>query len=57
VNGASNAAAITAETEASAANPALQTNGQFGTPTVAVSGTKIDLNNTNWLEDAIAAGR
>jgi protein-disulfide isomerase len=57
VNGATNAAAVTAETEASAANQALQTNGQFGTPTVAVGGTKIDLNNTDWLKDAIAAGR
>jgi protein-disulfide isomerase len=57
VNGATNAAAVTAETNSSAANPALQTDGQFGTPTVAVGGTKIDLNNTNWLKDAIAAGR
>lgn len=57
VNGATNAAAVTAETDSSAANPALQTNGQFGTPTVAINGAKIDLNNTNWLKDAIAAGR
>ncbi|GAA3057451.1 hypothetical protein GCM10010464_22610 [Pseudonocardia yunnanensis] len=57
VNNGTNSAAVTAETNTAAADPALQTNGQFGTPTVAVKGVKIDLNNTNWLKDAIAAGR
>lgn len=56
VRGAGNAATITAETEAVSTGPALQTNGQFGTPTVAVKGAKIDLNDTNWLKNAIAAG-
>jgi protein-disulfide isomerase len=54
VNGATNVPAITAETNAAAADPALQTDGQFGTPTVAINGAKVDLNNTNWLKDAIA---
>jgi protein-disulfide isomerase len=55
VNGAANAPAVTAETNAAAADPALQTDGQFGTPTVAIKGAKVDLNNTNWLKDAIAS--
>jgi protein-disulfide isomerase len=55
VRSAPNAPAIAAETEAAASNPALQTNGRFGTPTVAINGTKIDLNNSSWLADAIAA--
>jgi protein-disulfide isomerase len=54
VNGATNASAIAAETEKAASTSALQTDGQFGTPTVAIGGKKIDLNNTSWLEEAIA---
>jgi protein-disulfide isomerase len=57
VNNGTNSAAVTTETNTVAADPALQTNGQFGTPTVAINGAKIDLNNTNWLKDAIATGR
>jgi protein-disulfide isomerase len=53
VNGAANASAITAETETAASTPALQTDGQFGTPTVAIGGKKIDINNSGWLQDAI----
>jgi protein-disulfide isomerase len=53
VNGAGNASAITAETEKAAATPALQTDGQFGTPTVAIGGKKIDLNDSGWLQNAI----
>jgi protein-disulfide isomerase len=52
-----NAAAVAAETEAAASNPALQSNGSFGTPTVAIGGTKIDISDPNWLQDAISAGR
>jgi len=51
-----NAAAIASATDAAASNPALQTDGRFGTPTVAVGGQKIDLNDTGWLQDAINAG-
>jgi protein-disulfide isomerase len=47
-----NAAAIAAATEAAAADPALQTDGQFGTPTVAVDGRKVDVSNPDWLKDA-----
>jgi Protein-disulfide isomerase len=54
VRGATNAKLLAAETEAAAATPALQTNGAFGTPTVAVNGKKVDLNDTSWLKDAIA---
>lgn len=54
VNGATNANAIKAETEKAAATPALQTDGSFGTPTVAIGGKKIDLNDSGWLSDAIA---
>lgn len=57
VTGATNAAAVTAETNAAAATPALQLDGGgFGTPTIAVGGKKVDLNDANWLKNAIAAG-
>ena len=49
-----NAAAITAATEAAATNPALQTDGQFGTPTIAVGGRKIDVSDSDWLQTALA---
>ncbi len=42
-----------AETEKATGDPALQTQGRFGTPTVAIDGQKVDLNNTSWLENAI----
>ena len=48
-----NAAAITAAAEAAATNPALQTDGQFGTPTVAVGGRKIDVSDSDWLQTAL----
>ena len=56
VNGGTNTAAVTAETKKAIADPALQTNGQFGTPTLAIKGVKVDLNDSNWLKNAIAAG-
>jgi protein-disulfide isomerase len=56
VTGGRNADAVAAETTAAETNPALQTNGVFGTPTVAIGGTKVDLNDTSWLQNAIAAG-
>ena len=36
------------------ANPALQTDGQFGTPTIAVDGRKVDVSDPDWLKDAVA---
>ena len=54
VEGNANAAAITAATEAASANPALQTDGQFGTPTIAVGGRKIDVSDSGWLQAALA---
>ena len=56
VTSGANAAAVAAETAAAESNPALQSNGVFGTPTVAINGAKVDLNNSNWLQDAISAG-
>jgi protein-disulfide isomerase len=56
VNGGTNTKAVTAETAKAIADPALQTDGNFGTPTVAINGTKVDLNDGNWLQNAIAAG-
>jgi len=53
VTGAKNAAAVTAETNKAIADPALQTNGQFGTPTVVANGAMVDLNNTGWLKAII----
>jgi protein-disulfide isomerase len=55
VTGAANAAAVGAETDRAVADPALQTDGVFGTPTVTVNGRKIDLNDTGWLQSAIGA--
>ena len=56
VEGNGNAAAITAATEAASANPALQTDGQFGTPTIAVGGHKIDVSDSDWLQAVLAGG-
>jgi protein-disulfide isomerase len=53
VTGAKNAAAVTAETKKAIADPALQTGGQFGTPTVVANGAMVDLNNTGWLKAII----
>lgn len=55
VRGAPHAAAVAAETAASAADPTLLTDGAFGTPTVAVNGARIDINAGDWLRDAVAA--
>ena len=49
-----NAAAISAASEAATANPALQTDGQFGTPTVAVGGRKIDVSDSDWVARVLA---
>ncbi len=48
-----NAAAITAATAAAEADPALQTDGRFGTPTVAVAGRKIDVSG-DWVARVLA---
>jgi len=56
VEGNANAAAITAATEAASANPALQTDGQFGTPTIAVGGRKIDVSDSDWFQTVLAGG-
>jgi protein-disulfide isomerase len=45
--------AVAAETTKAADDPALQTQGRFGTPTVAIDGQKVNLNNTGWLQEAI----
>ena len=50
VTGAKNAAAVTAETKRAVADPALQSGGVFGTPTVVANGAMVDLNNTGWLK-------
>ena len=49
----SNAAGISAASDTASANPALQTDGQFGTPTVAVGGQKIDVSSTDWLSQVL----
>jgi protein-disulfide isomerase len=53
VQGSTNVDAVKAETDKATNDPALQTQGRFGTPTVAIGGQKADLNNTSWLQDAI----
>lgn len=54
VRAAADAGAIGSETEAAASNAALQTDGRFGTPTVAIDGRKIDVNDSDWLANAVA---
>jgi protein-disulfide isomerase len=54
VEGNAQAPAIHAATEAAVADPGLQTDGQFGTPTVAVGGRKIDVSASDWLDQVIA---
>jgi protein-disulfide isomerase len=53
VRNSTNVDAVKSETEKATGDPALQTQGRFGTPTVAIGGQKADLNNTSWLENAI----
>jgi protein-disulfide isomerase len=53
VQGNTHRDAIAQETEKATTDTALQTNGRFGTPTVAIGGKKIDLNDTSWLQNAI----
>ncbi len=50
VTGAKNAAAVGAETRKAVADPSLQTDGVFGTPTVVANGAIVSLNNTSWLK-------
>jgi protein-disulfide isomerase len=45
---------VAAETKKATSDTALQNNGRFGTPTVAIGGKKVDLNDTGWLQKAIA---
>jgi protein-disulfide isomerase len=57
VRSGANTAAIAAETRTAESTPALQNaEGRFATPAVVVDGRKVDLNDTSWLQDAIAAG-
>lgn len=51
-----NAKAVGAETKKAAGDPALQSDGRFGTPTVAVDGKKVSISSAGWLDDAIAGG-
>jgi protein-disulfide isomerase len=54
VTSGKNSAAVGTETQKAAADPNLQTDGSFGTPTVVVNGKKTDLNDTAWLTNALA---
>jgi protein-disulfide isomerase len=49
-----NNAAVKSETATAVKSPGLQTNGTFGTPTVARDGKKIDISDPSWLKNAIA---
>ena len=53
VRGGTHTDAVAAETEKARTDPALQTEGRFGTPTVAIDGQKANLNDTSWLQNAI----
>ncbi len=54
VQGGTHLDAVAAETTKATSDTALETNGRFGTPTVAIDGRKIDLNDTTWLQKAIS---
>ena len=54
VKGTTHDADIKKETDAAKSNAALKTNGQFATPTIAVAGKTIDINDSTWLATAIA---
>ena len=56
VSGNANAGAITAASAAAVSDPSLKPQGQFGTPTVAVGGKKIDVSASDWLSKVIAGG-
>lgn len=53
VEAGANAPAIAAATEAAVADLGLQTDGQFGTPTVARDGRKIELSSSDWLQTVL----
>jgi protein-disulfide isomerase len=50
-----NQAAVAAQTRSALADPALRRDGAFGTPTVTVNGGQVDVNDTAWLQNVIAA--
>jgi protein-disulfide isomerase len=56
VRSGKNIDAVVAETNRAIANAALRGPQGFGTPTVLVGGQKVDLSNSNWLQDAIQRG-
>jgi protein-disulfide isomerase len=56
VRAGANQAAVAALTRATVADQALRHDGAFGTPTVTVNGGLVDVNDTAWLQSAIAAG-
>jgi protein-disulfide isomerase len=54
VQGNTHLDAMAKETEAARKDAALKNaEGRFGTPTVAIGGKRIDLNDTSWLQKAI----
>lgn len=56
VNGNTYSAKIQANLTAAEANPALQQQGGFGTPTVVANGTLVNWQDPNWLNALIALG-
>ncbi|MBW0101993.1 thioredoxin domain-containing protein [Pseudonocardia sp. KRD291] len=55
VNANADAAAIAQATNDAAGNEAVAPGGSFGTPTVLLNGTKIEINDQDWLSRAIGA--
>jgi protein-disulfide isomerase len=56
VNGNTYGAKIQANLTAAEADPALQQQGGFGTPTVVANGTLVNWQDPNWLTALVAAG-
>ncbi len=56
VTSGKNDKAIQAETQRATNNKALRSPQGFGTPTVTVNGKLVDLNDSNWLKNAVQQG-
>jgi protein-disulfide isomerase len=56
VTGGTHVADVTAVTAAAVADPAARNaDGRFGTPTVLLNGARVDITDTDWLQDALPA--
>ena len=57
VNGNTYGPKIQANLASAAANPALQQQGGFGTPTIVANGALVNWQDPNWLNAIVAKGQ